>query len=93
MKLLGSTKSYITKDENSKNVLRLEITEVVLVRYDITIINKIQEPWIYLFLINRWSVIRYITQKFDIFKNLQVRIYIHLSMVYRSKFEASRNRS
>ena len=86
MKLLGSTKSYITKDENSKNVLRLEITEVVLVRYDITIINKIQEPWIYLFLINRWSVIRYITQKFDIFKNLQVRIYIHLSMVYRSKF-------
>ena len=86
MKLLGSTKSYITKDENSKNVLRLEITEVVLVRYDITIINKIQEPWIYLFLINHWSVIRYITQKFDIFKNLQVRIYIHLSMVYRSKF-------
>ena len=86
MKLLGSTKSYITKDENSKNVLRLEITEVVLVRYDITIINKIQEPWIYLFLINRWSVIRYITQKFDIFKNLQVRIYIHLIMVYRSKF-------
>ena len=86
MKLLGSTKSYITKDENSKNVLRLEITAVVLVRYDITIINKIQEPWIHLFLMNRWSVIRYITQKFDIFKNLQVRIYIHLSMVYRSKF-------
>ena len=31
MKLLGSTKSKITKDENGENVLHLEITEVVLV--------------------------------------------------------------
>ena len=30
MKLLGSIKSKITKDENSRNVPRLEITEVVL---------------------------------------------------------------
>ena len=30
MKLLGSTKSEILKDENSENVPRLEITEVVL---------------------------------------------------------------
>ena len=31
MKLLGSTKSKISKDKNGKNVLHLEITEVVLV--------------------------------------------------------------
>ena len=30
MKLLGSTKSKITKDENGENLLHLEITEVVL---------------------------------------------------------------
>ena len=30
MKLLGSTKSKITKDKNSENVPNLEITEVVL---------------------------------------------------------------
>ena len=31
MKLLGSTRSKITKDENGENVPRLEITEVVLI--------------------------------------------------------------
>ena len=30
MKLLGSTKSKITKNENGENVPRIEITEVVL---------------------------------------------------------------
>ena len=35
MKLLGSTKSKITKDENDENVPYLEITEVVLVHYNI----------------------------------------------------------
>ena len=35
MKLLGSTKSKITKDENSENVPHLEITEVVLVHCNI----------------------------------------------------------
>ena len=31
MKLLGSTKSEITKDKNGENVPYLEITEVVLI--------------------------------------------------------------
>ena len=31
MKLLGSTGNKVTKDKNGKNVLHLEITEVVLV--------------------------------------------------------------
>ena len=35
MKLLGSTKSNITKDENNENVPCLEITEVVLLHRNI----------------------------------------------------------
>ena len=35
MKLLGSIKNKITKDENGENVLHLEITEVLLVHCNI----------------------------------------------------------
>ena len=35
MKLLGATKSKITKNENGKNVTYLEITEVVLIHCNI----------------------------------------------------------
>ena len=35
MKLLESTKRKITRDENGKNVPHLEITEVILVHYNI----------------------------------------------------------
>ena len=35
MKLLGSTKSKITKDKNGENVPYLEITEVILVHRDV----------------------------------------------------------
>ena len=35
MKLLGSTKSNITKDENSENVPYLEITEVALIHCNV----------------------------------------------------------
>ena len=35
MKLLGSTKSKITKDENRKNVPYLKITEVVLMHCNV----------------------------------------------------------
>ena len=35
MKLLGSTRSKITKDENSENVPHLEISEVVLIHCNI----------------------------------------------------------
>ena len=34
MKLLGSTKNKITKDKNRENVSRLEITEVILVLFN-----------------------------------------------------------
>ena len=57
MKLFGSTKNKTTKDKNGENVLHLEINEVVLVHYNCstllrTIISKIQESCIHLFLIN-----------------------------------------
>ena len=35
MKLFGSTKSKITNDKNDENVPHLEITEVILVHYNI----------------------------------------------------------
>ena len=35
MKLLGSTKSKITKNKNGENVPHLEITRVVLINYNI----------------------------------------------------------
>ena len=35
MKLLGSTKSKITKNENDENVPQLEITDVILVHCNI----------------------------------------------------------
>ena len=56
MKLLKSTKSKINKDKNSKNVLPLDITEVVFVHCNIVnndyLIKKIQESCINLFVIN-----------------------------------------
>ena len=42
MKLLGSTKTKITKDKISENVPRLEITEVVLVHCNL-VNNDYQE--------------------------------------------------
>ena len=58
VKLLGSTKNKLIKDENSKNVSRLEIAEIVLVNCDI--INndyqEVQGSYIHLFLINRFLI-------------------------------------
>ena len=42
MELLGSTENKITKDKNGENVPHLEITEVVLVHWDI-VNNDYQE--------------------------------------------------
>ena len=56
MILLRSTKNKITENENGQNVPHLEITEVVLVHWNIVnniiTINKIQESYIHLFIIN-----------------------------------------
>ena len=45
MKLLGSTKSKMTKDEFSKNVRHLEINEVVLVHFNIVIKDYQQQSF------------------------------------------------
>ena len=54
IKLLGSTKNKINKDKNGKYVPHLEITEVVLIilLFSTTIISKVQESCIHLFVIN-----------------------------------------
>ena len=44
MKLLGSTKSKISKDGNGENVPHLEITEAVLIHYNIISNNYQQDP-------------------------------------------------
>ena len=43
MKLLGNTKSKITKNENGKNLSHLETTEVVLIHCNI--VNDYQQDW------------------------------------------------
>ena len=43
MKLLGSTKSKITKDENGGNVSSLEITEILLIHWNIVNNNRQQD--------------------------------------------------
>ena len=54
MRLHGSTENKITKDKNSNNVPDLEITEVVLVSYDIVNNNYQQDSTVlYLFVPNK----------------------------------------
>ena len=43
MKLFGSTKSKITKDENGGNVSSLEITEILLIHWNIVNNNRQQD--------------------------------------------------
>ena len=54
MKLLGSTENKITKNKKGKNVLHLEITEVVFI-YCKTITNDYQQDskGLYTFVLNK----------------------------------------
>ena len=62
MKILESTKIKVTKDKNGESVPHSEITEAVLVHCDI--VKSIAFKSIVC------SIVRYLTQKFYIFKNL-----------------------
>ena len=54
MKLLESTKSKITKDENGENVPHLEIAEVVLIHCNIVHNNYQQDSRVlYTFVLNK----------------------------------------
>ena len=65
MKLLGSTKSYITENENGKNAPYLEITEAVLVHCN-TVNSNYQQNSRVLYT----SILRYFIQKYYIFENI-----------------------
>ena len=54
MKLIGSTKSKITKNKNGENVSHLDITEVVLAHCNI-VNDDLQQDWIglYTFSLNK----------------------------------------
>ena len=57
MKLLGSIENKTTKDKNGENVPHLEITEVVLIHFNIVKkFKKIQEYYTLLFQTNRLVV-------------------------------------
>ena len=70
MKLLESAKSKMIKNKNGENVLHLEITEVVLIHCKI-VNNEYQQDsrsYIYLSLINIWSITRHFTKNFIFLK-------------------------
>ena len=55
MKLLGNTKSKITKNENGENVSRLQITEVVLIHCNVANNNSQQNSRVfYTFVLNKF---------------------------------------
>ena len=73
MKLLGSTKSKITKDKNGENVSHLETTDVVLIRCNIVNNNYQQNSRIlYTFVSNKSfdQLLDISPKKFYIFKNI-----------------------
>ena len=79
MKLLGRTKFKITKNKDCENLPYLEINEVVLVHCIIVTNNYEQNSRnVYTFVPNNtWSIIRYFTQKFKIFKNSPLSMVIY----------------
>ena len=73
MKLLGSTKSKITKDKNGENVSHLETTDVVLIHCNIVNNNYQQNSRIlYTFVPNKSfdQLLDISPKKFYIFKNI-----------------------
>ena len=75
MKLLGSTENKITKDKNGKNVLHLEITEVVLVHCNIVIHDYQQDSKVlYTFVSNKPFFATNFPKKSYLFQNIQLRI-------------------
>ena len=73
MKLLGSTKSKITRDKNGENVSHLETTDVVLIHCNIVNNNYQQNSRIlYTFVPNKSfdQLLDISPKKFYIFKNI-----------------------
>ena len=94
MKLLGNSKSKITKNENGENVSNLEIAEVVLVHCNI--VNNIYQQnsrVLYKFIPSKsFGQLLDISPKNVIFLKTWLRIFIYWSMVYWSKFQTARDK-
>ena len=94
MKLLGNSKSKITKHENGENVSNLEIAEVVLLHCNF--VNNIYQQnlrVLYTFIPNKsFGQLLDISPKNVIFLKTWFRIFIYWSMVYWSKFQTARDR-
>ena len=87
MKLIGSTEGNITKDKNGENVPHLEITEVVLVHFNIVNIDYQQDSRVlYTFVPNKpFGSLLEISLTNHIFSNLSIKISSHYNVVYRPK--------
>ena len=89
-KLLGSTKSEITKFENGENLPYLEISELLLIQFNVVNNNYQQNSKIlYTFVHNKsFGELLNISSKNKkiFFKNFWLRIFIYWKVVYRSKF-------
>ena len=87
MKLIGSTKSKITRDENGENISYLEITEVVLIHCNI--VNnqcKHNSRVVHTSVPNKsYGQLLDISQKSYIFKILKLRIFIYLKVTSATK--------
>ena len=86
VKLLGSTKSKITKNENGEN---LGITKVVLVHSNIGNNNYQQDSRVlYTFVLNKsyGQLLDILPKKFIFLKTFDSEFFIYWSMVYWSKF-------
>ena len=80
MKLLESTKSKITKDKNGENVSYLEITEGVLIRFNVANNSYQQNSRVlYTFVSNKsfGQLLDILTRKLYIFKNIWFRIFLY----------------
>ena len=90
IKLLGRTKSKITKYENGENVPCLEITEVVLIHCSIVNVNNYQQDSIVLYAIvpdkSITQLLDILSKNCYILENFELGIFIYWSMVYWSKF-------
>ena len=88
MKLLGGTKSKITKNENSENLPYLETTEVVLIHCNVVNHSYQQiSRVLYTFVLNKsFGQLLDISPENSIFLKTFDSEFSCISLVYRSKF-------
>ena len=85
MKLIGSTKSMITKDINGENVPRLEITEVVLILCNVVKNSYRQNSRVLYTFVHNKSFGQLLDISPENFMLLKMLIFIYLSIIYWSK--------